>query len=318
MNDVSKYPIDAVITWVDGGDENHQKKMLPYLIDKNSLNNKKFRTRYGQIEEIKFTVDSILKFAKFIENIYIVTDNQIPSFLKNENISKKYKKVKIINHDVIFKEKESFLPVFNCRPIETRLYTIPNLSEHFIYFNDDMFLIKETNPSDFFIDKKPVLRGEWKSFNDDIFYKKLFSTKKKKIKAGHKKAQEKGSKIIGFKKYYKFHHTPYPLRKSTFKTFFKLNPEIEDLNIKYRFRHFEQYTPQSLVNHIEIKNKACILKDDYQLLYIQNYKKPFFWIKYRLKNSLNSNKLFLCMQSLDQCPQKKLSYIKDWIQDKYN
>ncbi|WP_233188555.1 hypothetical protein [Tenacibaculum sp. SG-28] len=292
--------------------------MLPYLVDKKTLNTKKFKTRYGQIEEIKFTVDSILKYAKFIENIYIVTDNQVPSFLNTKNTSNKYKKVKIINHDVIFKEKESFLPVFNCRPIETRLYAIPNLSEHFIYFNDDMFLIKETKPSDFFMDKKPVLRGEWKKYNEDIFYKKLFSTKNKNNKAGHKKAQEKGAKTLGFRKYYKFHHTPYPLRRSTFKRFYQLQSEIEDLNLRYRFRHFNQYTPQGLANHIEIKNKTCILKDNYQLMYFQNYKKPFWWLKFKLQRAeKNQQTLFLCMQSLDQCPPKKLSYLQQWLKSKY-
>ena len=304
--------VDAVITWVDGGDINHQKKITPYLSDKRALKNKNFRTRFDQVEEIRYAVDSILKFAKFIKNIYIVTDNQIPIFLKND--TNKYKNVKIIDHDIIFKDKESYLPVFNCRPIETRLYKIPNLSEHFIYFNDDMFLIKEVSLEDFFIRGVPVLRGKWLKFNEDMFFKKIFSSKNKKTRAGHKIAQEKGAKIIGFKKYFKFHHTPYPLRKSTFENFFKINPQIEDLNIKYRFRNYNQFTPQGLVNHIEIQNNSCVLKFDYQMLYFQNYKKPFLWLKFKLNIlSQKKDKLFLCAQSLDQAPNHKLKLILNWL-----
>jgi hypothetical protein len=319
MNKFSNYPVDAVITWVDGGDENHQKKILPFLSDKEIVGNKNFRTRFDQVEEIKHTVDSILKFAKFIRNIYIVTDNQIPKFLKNKDTLHKYNNVKIIDHSLIFEDQYSFLPVFNCRPIETRLYKVPNLSEHFIYFNDDMFLIKETKVEDFFVKGFPVLRGKWFKLNEDNLLKKIFSSKNKKTRAGHKIAQQKGAKIIGFKKYFKFHHTPYSLRKSTFENFFKLSPETETLNIKHRFRNYEQFTPQGLANHIEIKNKTCVLKSDYQMIYIQSYKKPLFWLKYKLITlSKKRDKLFLCTQSLDQCPPEKLKFIKNWLQNTYN
>ena len=109
------------------------------------------------------------------------------------------------------------------------------------------------------------------------------------------------------------------MKKSTFENFFKNHPELLDINIKHRFRHPEQYTNQSLANHIEIKNNNFGLKKDYQLVYFQNYKKPFWWIKYKLtKLTTDKNKLFLCMQSLDQCPENKLTFIKNWLNKKYN
>lgn len=311
------FPIDAVITWVDGNDINHQKKMLPYVEDKSKIKDKNFRTRFDQVEEIKFTVNSILKYASFIRNIFIVTDNQTPLFLK-EKKEGTYKNVFVVDHKDIFKEDQEYLPVFNCRPIETKLYDIPNLAEHFIYFNDDMFLLKEVKIADFFIDKQPVIRGKWLKFNEDIFYKRWFNSEKKKKRAGHKKAQEKSAKLVGFKKYYKFHHTPFALRKTTFLNFFKEHRAVEVLNIQHKFRNVEQYTPQGLANHIEIKNKTCTLKNDYQLVYIQNYKKTFAWLKYKLNtHTQKSNKLFLNMQSLDQCPKDKLDFVLTWLEEKY-
>lgn len=318
-NDNIQIPVDAVITWVDGEDEQHIKMMAPYIsVQEGTCKN--FRTRFDQVEEIKFTVDSILKFAPFIRTIFIVTDNQTPQFLTTENAKEKYKNVSIVDHKLIFKGYEEYLPTFNCRPIETQLYKIPNLAEHFIYFNDDMFLINKTNPSDFFINGFPVLRGKWLKFDEDLFYKKLKNkifNKKKVKRVGHKIAQQKSASVVGFSNYYKFHHTPYPLRKSTFESFFNSNKAIELENVKHKFRNTNQFTPQGLANHLEIQHKTCVLKNDYQMVYIQSYKKPLFWYKFKFNSLRNKQeKLFMCLQSLDQCPTEKLKFILNWLTNK--
>ena len=211
-------------------------------------------------------------------------------------------------------------------PIESLLYKIPGLAEHFLYLNDDFFLLRETNVSDFFINNKPVIRGFWTNFYEDIWYKKVqkivykFIDKESKENIyGFKKGQQNIAKILGFKKYVRLDHTIAPLRKSTYDNYYIKNSEILDLNIKHRFRHPEQYTNQALANHLEIKKDNFVLKNDYQLVYFQNYKKPLWWLKNKLKRAeKDKNKLFLCMQSLDQCSEEKLVYIKKWLHSKYN
>ena len=302
--------IDAVILWVNGNDDKHKIKISNYVDNKSEISLTKFRTRFDQVNEIKFTIDSILKFAPYIENIHIITDEQTPEFLEKIDNNDYYKKVSIVDHKVVFKDFEQFLPTFNCRPIETCMHRIPGLAEHFIYFNDDFFLIKHTKPTDFFRNGLPVLRGKWLKFDKDIFYKKF-----KKIRVGHKKAQQKAAQLVGLKKYYNFKHTPHPLRKSTFKTYFNNNPNIFIENIKYRFRNENQFTPQGLANHIEIKNKSCVLISDLELLYMRSYTKPLFWIKFIFL--LNGNKKrFLGLQSLDQCPSKTLKFLSKWIENR--
>ena len=304
--------IDAVILWVDGNDDKHKIKISNYVDNKSEISLTKFRTRFDQVNEIKFTIDSILKFAPYIENIHIITDEQTPEFLEKIDNNDYYKKVSIVDHKVVFKDFEQFLPTFNCRPIETCMHRIPGLAEHFIYFNDDFFLIKHTKPTDFFRNGLPVLRGKWLKFDKDIFYKKF-----KKIRVGHKKAQQKAAQLVGLKKYYNFKHTPHPLRKSTFKTYFNNNPNILIENIKYRFRNENQFTPQGLANHIEIKNKSCVLISDLELLYMRSYTKPLFWIKFIFL--LNGNKKrFLGLQSLDQCPSNTLKFLTKWIENRLN
>jgi hypothetical protein len=320
---LEKLVVDVVISWVNGKEENHRDKVLQYLEDKKSINSKAVRSRFDQVNEIEFSVKSILKYAKFVRNIFIVTDNQSPDFLKDiEKVKKEYPTVFIVDHKIIFEGYEDYLPTFNSRSIETQLSKIPNLAEHFIYFNDDCFLLKEVKIDHFFYNGYPVLRGKWKKFNEDIFIKQIkifFQGKNKGSKIGHKIAQEKAAKLAGFEKYFKFHHTPQPLRKSTIKNFFNENEDVRVENIKYRFRNKNQFLLHGLANHLEIKNNTFLLKENYQLVYFQNYKKPFWWLKMKLKRAKNDkNKLFLCMQSLDQCPEKKLMYIKKWFNCKYD
>ena len=316
--------IDVVFTWVDGKDEKYRDKLLNYIPKEKSKNNEV--RALSQVHEIEYAVKSIIKHAKFVRNIFIVTADQIPDFLKDkEEASKKYPNVFVISHDVIFEGYHQYLPTFNCLPIESLLYKIPELSEHFLYANDDFFLLREAKISDFFIDGKPVIRGEWTSFYEDIWYKKVQSgfynliRKEDKIKKwGFKKGQQTIAKTLGFKKYVRLDHTIAPLKKSTYDNFYKKFPELLDVNIKHKFRHPEQYTNQSLANHLEIQKNNYILKEDYQLVYFQNYNKPFWWLKYKLKKAeKDKNKLFLCLQSLDQCPEEKLRYIKNWLSTKY-
>jgi hypothetical protein len=313
----TKYPIDAVILWVDGNDENHRKKMLPYIENKESRKNAEFRTRFDQVEEVKFTVDSILKNASWVRNIFIVTDDQTPQFLKQKEDSIKYKNVAIVDHKIIFQGYEQYLPTFNSRSIETMMFRIPGLAEHFIFFNDDYSIIKKTYLSDFFKNGLPVLRGKWSKFDEDRIKRKiqyLIKGEKYKDKPTYKRTQQKSAKILGFKNYFRYHHTPLALRKSTFLEVHKQFPSIMIENIQHKFRNINQLYTQVIANHMEIKNNTCVIKNGFQSAYLQSYKKPILWYKlYFYYIQQNSEKLFLCLQSLDRCDEKKLRFVRNFL-----
>ncbi|WP_373940840.1 hypothetical protein OEG92_13160 [Polaribacter sejongensis] len=142
--------------------------------------------------------------------------------------------------------------------------------------------------------------------------------KKQKIVYKHRKGLQKSAEFLNFDKYFFTEHTPSAIRKSTLESFFSKNKTLLNSNIKHRFRDPNQFVMHSLANHLEIQNDTCFLKNDFQLVYFQNYKKPFWWLKNKLKRAeKDQNKLFLCMQSLDQCPSEKLIYLKKWLQNKY-
>ena len=56
---INPFPIDAVVTWVDGNDIHHKEKMFRF-IDEKQMSIKDFKLRYEQINEIKFCLDSLI------------------------------------------------------------------------------------------------------------------------------------------------------------------------------------------------------------------------------------------------------------------
>ena len=186
--------IDAVITWVDGSDEDYKKKIENHLTT--STNYKK---QYLQANEIEYCVKSILKFAPFVRKIFIVTDSQKPSFSGLEDLIVS-NKVKVVDHKEIFKGYEKYLPTFNIRSIDAVLHRIEGLSEMFVYFNDDVFLIDKIHEEDWFVKDKVVLMGNWaKSYSVNPI--KIVSEKFKKIigaRPSFNASQSKAGKISGF------------------------------------------------------------------------------------------------------------------------
>ena len=139
-------PIDVVYTWVDGDDKDWQAMRNKYAIEYQSqLSNvdSNSNNRYRNHDELKYSLRSIHQFASFVHHIYIITNGQRPRWLKD------HPKITIVTHEEIFKNK-SDLPTFNSHAIEANLHRIPNLSDKFIYFNDDFFLGKQVSPEDFF------------------------------------------------------------------------------------------------------------------------------------------------------------------------
>ena len=79
----NEIPIDIVIPWVNGNDSKHKKKISSYFNDKDIARIPgAYSTRFVSVNEIKYSILSILKFASFVRNIFIVTDSQNPNVEK--------------------------------------------------------------------------------------------------------------------------------------------------------------------------------------------------------------------------------------------
>ena len=131
-------------------------------------------------------------------------------------------------------------------------------------------------------------------------------------------AQDLSAKLIGFKKVFRFQHTPIPIRKKILKEFFEQNRKLEITNIKHKFRDKEQFLIQGIANHIEIENNSCITLEDYQLVNITSYKRSVIWLYLKLNIIANKkNKLFLNIQELNLYKEAKKKFVLDWLDNKY-
>ena len=90
-------------------------------------------------------------------------------------------KVKVVDHKEIFKGYEKYLPTFNIRSIDAVLHRIEDLSETFVYFNDDVFLINKIREEDWFVKNKAVLMGKWATSYSISPFKVLSGTFKKTL-----------------------------------------------------------------------------------------------------------------------------------------
>lgn len=304
--------IDAVITWVDGSKPDYQRKLKEYLTDNNTL-----KRQYFQANEINLCVASIVKYAPFIRKIFIVTDKQRPNLDSIKHLVT-LDKVEIIDHEEIFRDNKDCLPTFNIRSIDALLFKIKNLSDKFIYFNDDMFLVKETSQEDWFINNKAVLTGVWaKTYNKQVI--KTLSHRIKKfinVRPSFNAAQSRAANIVGFHdKYFKSYHCGRPQIKSVIKNFYDINPERLTNQIKHKFRDGRQYMPYSLCWHLLIKKNLYVESSTNKLVEINKSK---ILSAKKLENILISidskaNVKFLNIQDLNIATQETQQVFQNWF-----
>ena len=152
-------PIDFVLLWVDGNDPLWKAR-------RNLRWNGYFHTdgaelkeeengdcRYRDMEMLQYWFRAVEKFAPWVNRIFFVTCGQKPAWLNAD-----HPKIVLVNHEDYMPAE--YLPTFNSDPIELNLHRIQGLSEHFVLFNDDVFLISPVAPDFFFKDGQPCLPSD--------------------------------------------------------------------------------------------------------------------------------------------------------------
>ena len=137
--------IDFVIPWVDGNDKEWQKERAKYSDKKEEDFN---AVRYRDWENLKYWFRGVEQYAPWVNKVYLITYGHLPEWLDTTN-----PKLVIVNHKDYIPEK--YLPTFSSHPIELNMHRIKGLSEKFVYFNDDMFIVGNVSKDDFFKNGKP-------------------------------------------------------------------------------------------------------------------------------------------------------------------
>ena len=257
------FDVDAVITWVDGADPALKRKRDHYLSNaETSLHDNGINPhRWVCSDELNFCLRSIANNAPWVRRIWIVTDNQIPDI--TVLLPDFSAKISIVDHREIFAGYESALPTFNSLAIETMLWRIPELSEHFLYFNDDVFLTAPVEIADFFAANGPVLRGKW------VDYTHLADSDESRDEASllNYYNQINAAGMIGYTADHVFDsaHVVHPMQRSVMAELFDVYRDQCLRNAGFRFRCTEQFVAQSLHNH------ACLASGNATILDTRDY-----------------------------------------------
>ncbi len=143
---IKDYSIDIVVPWVDDSDPKWRSEYIQYTADRNSDNSE---SRYRDWDLLKFWFRSIEQYAPWVRTIHFLTYGHLPKWL---NVN--HPKINVVLHKDFIPEK--YLPTFSSHVIELNMFRIQDLSENFVYFNDDVYLTNLTRPEDFFMDGKPL------------------------------------------------------------------------------------------------------------------------------------------------------------------
>lgn len=245
-NKKEEYPIDFVITWVDGNDPEWKKEYYKYK----GLDGDQRDHRFRDMDILQYWFRGVEKFAPWVNKVYFVTCGQKPVWLNEE-----HPKLVCVSHADYIPER--YLPTFSSHAIEVNLHRIKGLSEHFVYFNDDMFLTAPTTPEDFFIDGLPCdsavinyLAPREEPLNLVPFVN-IAAINRNFVKKTVMKEQAAKLFTMKYHKYlfkniqfimgkwfpgFKYFHLPSSFLKSTFEEVWDKEPELLQRTTEHKFR----------------------------------------------------------------------------------
>lgn len=313
--------IDIVLTWVDGNDPSWLREYSKY-----SGKNITDIIRYEDTGVLKYIFRGIEIFMPWVRKIHFVTFDQKPEWLKAE-----HPKLNMVSHSDIFPDN-SVLPTFNAHAIEMNFHRIKGLSERFIYFNDDMLVMKPlagkyfyTNglPNDFYqvtslfhdSNFSHFLHSNMQLINNELKKSKGVKTELSKVlnlKIGFRK-MVRSSVLLIFENQIPLltiHHHPQPHLKSNFIEVEESYPDLLTQTRGSRFRQESNLTPYVFRFWGLIKGK-----------YFPKYNKDACYVGVNnidsltssLRNACQSKPAFVCINEESGFQTARYSEYKDQL-----
>jgi hypothetical protein len=284
--------IDAVVAWVDGSDPAHAAKRARYMggeagTERGGL----LPTRFASSGELRYCIHLIRKNARWIRRIFLVTDNQVPDWLDDQ--VRRDLAVTIVDHRQIFRGYEDVLPTFSSRSIETVIHRIEGLSERFVYFNDDMFIVAPVDEADYFDGDVPLIRGV-------TVHKSILPKPIKNWVYGGRYVPglvkpRLGGERIGRRRV-AIAHTPHPVNRETFAA--TIGADRIARNVQFRFRNRRQFSALCLYATLGVVSGQVRLVEP-DLAYVIPHAFPSIDIDLLRRLTGDGTVRHLCIQSLD-------------------
>lgn len=235
------FPVDVVYTWVDDADpawrerRDAARRAAGIATDHVDSGDVRFRNR----DELRHSLRSLAMYAPWVRTIYLVTDDQVPSWLDTSRPG-----LEVVSHRELFADT-SLLPTFNSHAIESQLHRVDGLSEQFLYFNDDVFLGRPLAPGAFFQSngaahffRSPTAVPPGEVTPDDEGYF-----------AAAKNNRDLLKREFGKVATHSFLHAPHPLRRSVLAEIAERFPEEVAATAGSRFRAQSDLSIASSLHH---------------------------------------------------------------------
>lgn len=240
--------------------------------------------RYRDWQNLKYWFRAVEKYAPWVRKIHFVTCGQKPEWL---NIN--HPKLNLVDHKDYIDEK--YLPTFSSHVIELNLHRIPDLTEKFVYFNDDMFLNDYVKPEDFFSETTPkdcavlntikmdregiphIIVNNLCVLSDYFDFKLQFKKNLTKwINPRYGKYMLRTLFLLPWKEFAGFYelHTPYSYLKETFREVWEKEEKYLEEVCEHKFRD-DKDVNQWLMRYWQLANGNFVPRSpDFGKMYIIN------------------------------------------------
>lgn len=143
-------PVDVVVTWVDDTDAAWRALRDQHLV-RSGADPSDVATpdRFRDWDLLRFWFRGIAANCPWVGTVHLVTQSPPPEWLDTE-----HPRLRVVRHEDFIPSE--YLPTFNSRTIELNLHRIEGLSDRFVSFNDDMFVLRPLDETHFFRGDLPV------------------------------------------------------------------------------------------------------------------------------------------------------------------
>lgn len=156
--------IDFVVPWVDCNDPEWIASYNRYRPEKPLSDKGRFRN-WGLF---RYWFRAVERYAPWVNKVYLITNGKFPEWINEE-----CDRLVLVKHTDYIPSK--YLPTFNSITIELNLGRLKGLSEHFVYFNDDIFINAPVSPEHYFREGLPC------DYNFETIYRNPQYTKENKF-----------------------------------------------------------------------------------------------------------------------------------------
>ena len=229
-------PIDVVYTWVDDRQPGYRELLSRYA--KTKPDSDPSRTR-DNLDTLRFSLRSLQRYAPWVNRVFLLTCRpQVPSWLKTS-----HPRLTVVHHDEVM--GPDLLPTFNSLAIISHLHHIPDLSQRFIYLEDDMLFLAPVTLDDF-LSPDGLL---W-VFEERHVAPSFEQIAKPEKESAWNLALAQSNQLLdqrfGFSVRHQVNHVPVLIDKTMWEQTLNLFPKAFEQTVRSRFRSQGNFAPEYL------------------------------------------------------------------------